>query len=232
MTGTYSGYTVTSEGWYWNITRKEGGYKILMCTWQKPWVHLLPSPPPFRMSSPSTWMRTFFTFLTCRLHPSYSSVSPSPTLLLSFCPLYTDFPSLPATPHPPIPGSYTHAVLWRSGLCSITLAVEKDVTGKKSSRFQYAMSYPWTRDMGKDGEVRHKDEIPSSPHPSIPYQPSVAFLSSALLSISLPSSLSLHLPVCPLGEDRENTEISMSSYIPPSRAWLLVHPESISICSL
>lgn len=191
--------------------------------------------PPFRMSSPSTWMRTFFTFLTCRLHPSYSSVSPSPTLLLSFCPLYTDFPSLPATPHPPIPGSYTHAVLWRSGLCSITLAVEKMWPVKRAAVFNMPCPIPghgtWGRTERWDIKMR-KVNIPSSPHPSIPYQPSVAFLSSALLSISLPSSLSLHLPVCPLGEDRENTEISMSSYIPPSRAWLLVHPESISICSL
>lgn len=183
------------------------------------------------MSSPSIWMRTFFTFLTCRLHPSYSSVCPSPTLLLSFCPLYTDFPSLPATPHPPIPGSYTHAVLWRSGLCSITLAVEKMWAAVFNMPCPIPGHGTWGRTERWDIKMR-KVNIHSSPHPSFPYQPSVAFLSSALLSISLPSSLSPHLPVCPLGEDRENTEISMSSYIPPSRAWLLVHPESISICSL
>lgn len=85
-------------------------------------------------------------------HPSHSSASPlPPALLLSFVPFYTDFPSLSATPHPPIPGPAGTVCYAREEFAQLLLLSE-DVAGKKSSRFPYAVSYPWTRDMEEDGE--------------------------------------------------------------------------------
>lgn len=81
-----------------------GGMKFLCARDKTPRVHLpivplLPPFPPVRMSFPSTWMLTFFTFPLTRTPPSILSSSaqpsPSPPPPPSTPPLY---PPLPSTP--------------------------------------------------------------------------------------------------------------------------------------
>lgn len=119
-----------------------------------PWV---PSLPSISTSSPSTWPLTFLTLLTRRLHPSHPSLSSlPPTSLLSFCPFYTDFPSLFTTPHPPIPGSYGHSVLCKERNSLNYSCCQKTWPVKTSSRFPH-MSSPWTRDTGEGQRAERWD---------------------------------------------------------------------------
>lgn len=107
------------RGWYWNVVRARlSNFNVHV---KKPWVWALP--PPVRMSSPSTWMHTFFTVLTCRLHPS-------PLLL----PLLHWFSiTLCNSPSPPV-----------------QCCVLEQRTLFNCSCSQYVVSHPWTRDLGKD----------------------------------------------------------------------------------
>lgn len=225
-TGAHSFSIVTSEGWYWNVARARlSNFNVHV---KQPWVHAPPSP---RQNVLSFNLDAHIPHsLDVQAASIFFLTLPPPTVPPCSCPFYTDFPSLSVTPHPPVQCCVLEQrTLFNYSCCRQTRPVERATA--------FSMSCPipgheiWGRTEHR--EVRCKNErvnIPSS-DPPIPYQPS-AFLSFALQPISLRSSLSLSLPACPLGEDTEETEICIISYLPPSTVWLLVHPRSMKILSL
>lgn len=120
-------------------------------------------------------------------------------------------------------------MLWKRGVCSITLAVERCNQTEAGFNMPHSVHGHRTRRRMERREVRHKDEnanIPSSDHPSIPFQPSCRFIFCPVVNLlGLISSCS---PSCRSPEKGQRQQGDMSPYIQFQDRWFTLRAPSIA----